>query len=425
MSGDSQSRNASSLKLLYQRWWFLLIASLTMLSAGFTLLWVAWHPGAALRWVIFPASISVYILAVLRRNLTLNHRPDDEQLLPSLGWGNLLTFTRALLIAALAGFLLLPHPQGWLVWIPGLLFVFADAADFFDGYLARITDHATRLGEVLDMSFDGLGVLVASMLALQYGQVPVWYVVVAFARPLFLAGMGLRRRLNLPLFDLPPSVSRRVFAGLQTGFLAAVLLPIFSPPLTYLAATLFGLPLLVGFFKDWLAVSGILRVQNLSARTRQLLTDWLPLMLRLTALVLNIAIAFQWVTSIEQPDPILTFVVLADFVLASFVILGALPRIAAMFALPLVGFFQILSSLTPLHMMLAVDYTALIYLGSGPFSLWTPDNRLFRGPVGGKSSAPLSETPLQPSFDKLHLDSTSPPVLEPYPETLPSLEGSI
>ena len=156
----------------------------------------------------------------------------------------------------MAGFLFLPKPESWFLWLPGILYLCSDIADFFDGYAARRTNHVTRLGEILDMSFDGLGVTIASLLAVKYGLVPIWYLAIGFARPLFLIGNWGLRKLAQPVHELPPSTSRRIFAGLQMGFLAVVLLPVFSPPLTFVAAYLFGLPMLAGFLRDWFAVSG-------------------------------------------------------------------------------------------------------------------------------------------------------------------------
>ena len=163
------------------------------------------------------------------RNLDAQPPPGGKRLLPSLGWGNRLTLLRGVLVGGMLGFLFLPRPAGLAGLDPGhSVHACQTSADFFDGYVARVTDHATRLGEILDMSFDGLGVLVASVLAVQYGQAPAWYLLVGAARYLFLAGEWLRRRLGRPIYPIPPSLNRRVFAGLQMGFLAAVLLPLIS-----------------------------------------------------------------------------------------------------------------------------------------------------------------------------------------------------
>ena len=140
-----------------------------------------------------------------------------QAVLPTFGWGNRLTLFRGLAISMVAGFLFSPWPNGWLAWLPMLLYTTADIADYLDGYLARITNHATALGERLDMEYDGLGMLIVSLLAVWYGQLPWWYLILGFARYLFVFGLWVRARRGLPSYDLPPSVHRRVFAGLPDG----------------------------------------------------------------------------------------------------------------------------------------------------------------------------------------------------------------
>ena len=171
-----------------------------------------------------------HVLVSFWRGLPYNRRPDEAQLLPNLGPGNVVTLARGLLTAALVGFIVSPQPQGWLAWMPGVLYTLVCIADFLDGYLARVTDQVTGLGERLDLSLDGLGVLIASVLVVQYGQAPRWFVLVGLARYLFLAGIWIRKQLGMAVFDLPPSNFRRGIAGLMMDFMAVLLFPIFSPP---------------------------------------------------------------------------------------------------------------------------------------------------------------------------------------------------
>ena len=72
-------------------------------------------------------------------------------------------------------FLLLPSPPEPLAWIIALLYTAASIADWIDGYAARRVDQVTVLGQQLDIEFDGLGVAVVSLLAVRYGQLPIWF----------------------------------------------------------------------------------------------------------------------------------------------------------------------------------------------------------------------------------------------------------
>lgn len=53
---------------------------------------------------------------------------------------------------------------------------------------------STRLGEMLDLELDSLGVLVAAMLAVSYGQVSAWYLLVGSESAVLLNGPKLLRK---------------------------------------------------------------------------------------------------------------------------------------------------------------------------------------------------------------------------------------
>ncbi len=354
----------------------------SLLAACYAALRLGWEAKYAALWLILPSLAVVYQLTILLYNLPANVRLGETQPLPNLGWGNRLTLVRGFLAAGVMGFLLLPRPEGWLAWLPGILYTLSCAADFFDGYAARMTNHATRLGEVLDMSFDGIGVLAASLLAVQYGQAPAWYVLVGLARYLFLGGLWLRKRLNKPIYELPPSLSRRIFAGLQMGFLAILLWPLFSPPGTHIAAALFGLPLLFGFGRDWLYVSGVLKQRQPRKRPGEALRNWALTALRGLILALNLSLLIAWSGKLSNVSlPLIALGVLNGLAVA-LIVFGVLPRVAAGFALGFLGFYQMLSPLTASQIVLAVAYTIILYAGSGALSLWTPEDYLYRHRAG-------------------------------------------
>ena len=295
-----------------------------------------------------------YLLAVLWRGLPDNHRLGESQLLPGLGAANHATLLRGLLLAALTGFLFSPRPGGLLAWLPGLLYTLAVAIDNLDGFLARRTNRLTRLGEKLDMSFDGLGVLVAVLLAVGYGQLPFWYLSVALARYVYLAVLWVLRRLGRPTYDLPPSASRRGFAGLQMGFLAVMLWPIFTPPGTFNAAVWFALPFLAGFGRDGLIASGVLRHAGGCAVQDQCFARWLPVGLRFLTVVLLLGTpASAW-----GPDWLAGLAAVVTLSLA----LGAAGRLSAILGLMLLGLNQLSAPLAPTQMA--------CWLLTQPFCSW-------------------------------------------------------
>jgi CDP-diacylglycerol--glycerol-3-phosphate 3-phosphatidyltransferase len=385
-----QNRTLARLRL---RWWGMLALSGLVLAGGFSFLVSTWPGNAAgryaVRWLALSAVVLSYQLWVLWRGLPANHRFSEPDLLPDLGPGNSLTLARGVLVACLAGFLLLPPPPGWLAWIPAILYFLADVSDLLDGYLARRSHHVTRLGEMLDMSFDGLGVLVAALLALRYGQVPAWYLSIALARYLFLGGLWLRRRRGLPVYDLPPSISRRLFAGLQMGFIAFVLLPVFSPPSTFIAAGLFAIPFLVGFLRDWLLVSGapVIRATALGQLMRSL-QRWGPVGLRILVVALAAGPASQRFLDFSQqaafytaqgfpaPNLLVGLQGAAEALVVLLVLFGAGGRAAAVLGLSLAAINQAIAGPTLTQTVLMAAYAAILFAGTGPLSLWTPEDKL-------------------------------------------------
>lgn len=364
------------------------LLGLALLGAGYSLLQDWWQPALAGRWFLLAGAAAAYLMWVFWRGLAYNYRAGEGLLLPHLGAGNTLTLVRGLLVAGVAGFLFSPAPPGALAWAPGLLFTLAMVADYFDGYLARVTRHATRLGEILDMSFDSLAVLAGVALAVQYGQAPAWYLLVALARYIFLAGIWLRHRSGRPVYDLPPSARRRGFAGLQMGFVAALLMPVFTPPGTHLAAALFALPVLASFARDWLIVSGsLVPPDGGTAPGWRAVLRWLPVALRLAAAGLLAALlAGRFLDFSNQvglyagrglpaPQAGLLLLGLLEAIVLLLVLLGAAGRVAAALGLLALGLHQALAGLSPAQLALLVVYTALLFMGSGALSLWKPEDR--------------------------------------------------
>ncbi|HWQ83672.1 MAG TPA: CDP-alcohol phosphatidyltransferase family protein, partial [Anaerolineales bacterium] len=379
LSTPYPSQSFFRLKLLWLRFGLI---SLVFLGAGTLALQVAWETRFALRWLALASPALVYLIVVFRIGLHYNHRPEEVDLLPTLGAGNWMSLGRGVLLAALVGFLFVPKPSGWLAWIPGVLYTLACAADFLDGYLARRTNHVTRLGEFLDMSFDGVGVFAAATLAVQYGQAPVWYLIIAAARYLFLFGLRLLKTLGKPVLPLHPSLMRRVFAGLQMGFLAVILWPIMVPPASLFAATLFGIPFLFGFGQDWLVVSGLIKPRSGAGKLIAPFSTWisssLPVVLRGAVLALLVWISIQQFQQATLP----VWLIALEWTAAIFVIFGTAGRIFATAGLILLGIGQIYTPVMLEQYSLAVLYTGLLFLGTGKYSLWAPEDQAVIGQAG-------------------------------------------
>lgn len=378
--------------ILRRRWLATAVLWYALLALGYWRLAPVW-PNAG-RWAMIAGLVMVYGLWVLWDGLPQNHRTGETAVLPTLGWGNGLTLMRGLAISLVAGFLFSPWPAGALAWLPMLLYTTADVADYLDGYLARITNHATQLGARLDMEFDGLGMLVVSLLAIWYGQLPWWYLSLGLARYLFVFGLWWREKRNLPVHEITPSVHRRIFAGFQMGFMSAVLWPIVPPAGATIAGTIFAAATAVSFLRDWLVTTGWIDpqtpgYQRARRRVYRLMTYWLPPLWRLglvggTAVILtHLSPIWQpaaWVdlfVSWRLPGPGMwaTGWVLILLVGGTAVALGVMGRLLSLLLVFPIGFDMITRGLTMSSGVALACVIVLMLLGTGPLSLWRPEER--------------------------------------------------
>lgn len=250
------------------RWWRVAaVFCFLILFAGFVLFKYYGRSDYAWRWLLPSLSVILYILVFLKNSLRLNHKINETQLLPVLGVGNWITLFRANLIAILAGFFFLHwfrfnDKSFGLTWLPGIIYLSAAILDYLDGFFARLTRHETQLGRLFDTKIDALGLLVATLVAIKIEQLPIFYLSVGLAYYLFQIGIWFREKISKPVIDLKPRPGARLMAGFQMGFIGVILFPILKPPVTTIAASIFMIPFLLGFLRDWLVVCGKLSTDH-------------------------------------------------------------------------------------------------------------------------------------------------------------------
>ena len=206
-------------------------------------------------------------------------------------------------------FLFAPEPPGYAGWIPAGLYAAAAAADYLDGYIAKRTGTRTELGALLDGHLDGIGLFLALSLAVQYRRLPVPFLVLGLAKPLYTLFLWIHRPAGGEIRDLPPSYLRRRLAGFLMAVGAAVLWPGIDRNAAALASSLVGIPFLAGFVRDALAASGRLDprdpvYQAWKGRAGRLLFGTLPPVLRLAAglaAAIRTAVYLQAVTGGGDP----------------------------------------------------------------------------------------------------------------------------
>ncbi len=388
-----------SLAHLRRRWW--LVVGLYALAAAtsYALLRSIGLAEPAWRWATPVGLAMACALIVLRRGLPENHRRGETTLFPRLGLANAITLLRGCLLGILAGFLLFPRPTGGLAWLPALVYTAAALTDFVDGYVARVTNQPTLLGERLDMEFDSLGALLAVSLAVAYGQLPTWALLMGLARYLFVGGLAWRRWRGLPVYDLPSSAYGRLIAALFMSLVAVVLWPVLDPAATRFAAIWFALPLAASFGRDWLVVSG--RIDPASpaylmtlSRWQRLLTRRLPVLLRLVAVVCFATLvasalrspdglvgALHW-PGVLTPEISATLIVALGLVGAVSTLFGLEARLGALLLLFSAGASISTDGLNLANGLLLASAITLLHTGGGDWALWRPSDRLFLQRLG-------------------------------------------
>jgi CDP-diacylglycerol--glycerol-3-phosphate 3-phosphatidyltransferase len=345
------------------------------------------------RWFLQAALVLAWVFFRLRRVLELNHRPGDPRLLASLGPANRITLARALLTASLAGFLFQAPPAGadpaW-SWLPGLLYLSAAVMDYADGIVARATGTITRLGEVLDIEIDALGLLVASLLLVSSGRAPLPYLWVGFGYYGVQAAIRLRRAAGQPIARVAPRPDARWIAGCEMGYAAAALLPVFGPEATYPAAWVMSIGLFLSLGRDWLIVCGYAAPDG-TPRGRTLkileraLTGVLPVMLRVAMAVAGALTLWEWPTGAVAPLP--SGAGQAAWIAAgALCILGVAARCAAVILSLWSAAWLIPASPGILSSLTLAAALMLMLTGAGHPRLGQPEDRLLMARKGSQRS---------------------------------------
>ncbi|RDW17775.1 CDP-diacylglycerol--glycerol-3-phosphate 3-phosphatidyltransferase [Oceanobacillus chungangensis] len=114
---------------------------------------------------------------------------------------NKLTLSRIILIPVFI--LLLSIPFNWGEWnigdttlpvshfVAAILFIFASATDWVDGYYARKYNLVTNLGKFMDPLADKLLVSAALILLIEMGLAPAWIVIIIISREFAVTGLRL------------------------------------------------------------------------------------------------------------------------------------------------------------------------------------------------------------------------------------------
>lgn len=208
--------------------------------------------------VLDPAIVAGLFLAaqwVYVNHCLVSPETTEGPLAGLLGIANTVTLLRGALYAIVAGFIVVPSDSA-LVWVPAVAYGTGVVLDQLDGMIARSVGEETILGERLDMTLDTFGFVVAPLVAVLWGLLPVWYLSLSAARYLYRGGLAWRRHRGQPVFESPDSDLGRYLAGMQMVFLTIVLIPMTPTRYVWAVAPFVLAPSLLVFSRDYLIVTG-------------------------------------------------------------------------------------------------------------------------------------------------------------------------
>jgi len=343
-------------------------------------------------WRAIPAAaVLTAVHGLLWRHLHRNRLPGALVIASRLGTANRITLLRGLLISLTAGFLFDNTgggyaPSAFLAWLPGGLYLTAAVLDGADGAWARRTGTTTPLGQVLDVRYDALGVLVACAVAVGIRRLPAYYLVAGAAYYLFQLGLWCRHRRGRPIYPAGSRTFARLMAGFQMGFLGIALLPIFSNKVLAIAAPVFLLPLLAGFVWDWQVMRGRVSaaaIHRLETRVLTLAAKGPPV-LRGGLLVAGGGLLMA------SPAASFSGSLLISVGLGLMVVAGVAGRTAALLLSLVLAYQASVAGISSLLTATLIVTLLILLTGTGDGSLWRPEDVFLLGkPAGGKPSLRL------------------------------------
>jgi CDP-diacylglycerol--glycerol-3-phosphate 3-phosphatidyltransferase len=219
-----------------------------------------WGAEVALPWALSVGFVTGWILLELEWAVRGTPPEQRQELDAGLGLANWTTLARGAIAAILAGFLVLPPSSGRVAWLAMGLFLVNALADILDGSLARRLGRETRVGRRMDQTVDVLSMLIGIGLAVRWGRLPVWYLLLGVAPFLFRGFRWVRGWSGLPVPPLPHRPSRRALAALLFGWVTFSLAPVSHPSMVSVATVGVGVALLGSFALDiWASGKGAAR----------------------------------------------------------------------------------------------------------------------------------------------------------------------
>ena len=295
-----------------------------------------WVMEAVGRWAILAGVAVFYELRVLKKLLPALPG-NDSALTGPAAFGQWLVMASGLFYALLAGFLLVTQPIAGLGWLPVLLALLGAGALFGAGMTKGAQqDESSPLG-MLFAEFRALGTLVVTALAVHYGKIDAWFMLIGAMDYLILFTRGWQERRGGKVHLFAPSSLRLHLQYLYLTLVGIALAPTARRDFVLPLALVVGIAYFLAALRDWFLLAGLLK-QGESSKAqvvraaKQAVQGWLALSIRLLAAMAVATVAADMVFHFDvyaaafQHDILAGMVILALLVALPFLFLGVRSR---------------------------------------------------------------------------------------------------
>ncbi len=374
------SQQSAARQRLIRDWLITAAVAIIALFVVALLLSSQWVMVAVGRWAIIAGLAIFYELRIFRQTLDLMHAPGEDALRPGVDDATRWALLSGLSYALLAGFLMVTSPAGWLGWLPPLLALAGAVAAAFAETIALRSEARTVGGDYLAREFLALGALSATAVAIHYGKLDPWFLLIGIMDYLLLFTRGwlARKKKNPPA--LPSTKWRFHFQSLYLAALGVILFPTVGRDYALPTGLLAGLPIFFISLRDWFILTGLLnpeqsQYRQLAGAVNRALTGWLALSIRLLGAMAAATIAADMIFHFDiyarafAQDLYAGAVALMLLVVLPFLLLGIRARLFAFIAFAALSIILLVMGWSQIVFIALLLTGATIILGQGQLAV--------------------------------------------------------
>jgi hypothetical protein len=306
-----------------------------------------WVMEAVMRWGIL-AGLAVFYELRIFKNLLPLFVSDKNERSADIDFATKLMVLSGLCYALLAGFLLVTPPKGGLGWIPAILALGGILTDILSMVSCRRRCERAQGNQQLASEFRALGTLALTAVAVHYGKIDAWFLLIGAMEYLILFTHGWLSKKGRSLLGEGSSSLRLPWRYLYHAILTLTMLPVAGNSALHLAGLAFALLYFLTALRDWFILAGLIdpnqsQYQQIKAGFQSALTGWLALSIRLLAamavatVVADMVFHFEMYAEAFRSDLGAGVIILLLVTVSPFLLMGIRARLFALIGFAALG----------------------------------------------------------------------------------------